>query len=153
MYSCVSNPYKNVFNTFNFSNIKFTLTSKQNNFNDAVLLLAIIKLLLNKTSTLKIVSFNLTKKIIIQSSFTKLKSILLFNNFIFNFTFFNQQKFLFANTVNFFFFTQFDVAAFSFFNKFYKFVYNAPKIHISFKFNICNINNKLIARFLRLPVF
>ena len=153
IYSCLFNPYKNIFNVFNLTQLKFTITCKHNNFNDVVLLMSVIKLLLNKKPYFKIVNFNLTKTIVIQNSYTKFKSILLFNNFIFNFIFFNQQNFFSVNTINFFLFAHFDILTFNFFNKFYKFVCNIPKIHFSFKFNIFNINDKFVARILCIPIF
>jgi hypothetical protein len=153
VYSCLLNPYKNIFNIFSLTQLKFAITCKQNNFNDLVLLMSVIKLLLNEKPYFEIKDFNLTKKIVIQSSYTKLKSILLFNNFIFNFIFFNQQKFLFVNTIKSFLFAHFDILTFNFFSKFYKFVCNVPKIHFSFKFDIFNVNDKFVARILRIPVF
>jgi hypothetical protein len=153
IYSCLFNTYKNVFHIFKLTQLKFTVTCKHNNLNNVALLMSVIKLLLNKKPHFKIIDFKLTKIIVIQSSYTKFKSILLFNNFIFNFLFFNQQKFFFVNTIYFFLFAHFDVFTFNIFNKFYKFVCNIPKIHFSFKFNVLNINDKFVARILRIPIF
>ena len=153
IYSCSSKPFKNIFNLTGLIQLKFTLTCKNNNFNDVVLLLAVFKLLLNKKPTFQIINFHLQQKIIVYSSFSKLKSIIFINNFIFNFLFFNQQKITFINSLNSFLFTSFDIFSFDFFGRFYKFVFDIPKIHFSLKINnIYNINEKFVAQLLRFPI-
>jgi hypothetical protein len=154
LYSCVLKPYKNIFCVVNLSFLKLTINPKQSDLNEIIILLAVMKVVLNKNPVLKILNFNTVKKTTIYSSFSKIKQNILLKNIIFNFIFFNQQKIPAVCLSDNIFFSSLNILSFGILGKYYRFVNNIPSFHFSFCINNTkNIEKRFFGRISRIPLF
>jgi hypothetical protein len=155
LYSCSSNYSKNVYQQPKLTRFTVTITPRQSSFSRLVVLLAVLQIILNKRATVKFLTVDGTKKICAFSQNFKFSKSLALKDDLFNFVYFRQQR---LNNIkhdkDLTLFLNIHALMFSVFSQYYRFVFNVPRLRISFQTNttLSTLGMKILCRFLRLPI-
>jgi len=154
VYGCQSGPTNNVYQLAKLTSFAATVIPRQQSLSRLVVLLAALQVVFNKRGSLKFISISGAKKICVFFQLSKLSQIVDLKDNFFNFTFCQQQRLVhavFDNRCTFFF--NIHALMFTTFLRYYRFVFNMPRLRFSLQVNLCSKALKAIvfASFLLLP--